>query len=85
MNGNFIASSSTSTLLSNDVITTIGAYDEAGGIKYHFNGTIDDVAIFNVALTQDDIKSIATKGLISALAVSPAGNLAATWAAIKAR
>lgn len=88
VNGNFIASSPTSTLLENDVITTIGAYVEGGGIKYYFNGTIDDVAIFNVALTQDDIKSIATNGLSSALAVSPvspAGKLAATWAAIKAR
>ncbi len=49
-----------------------------------FNGTIDEVAVFNVALTENDITSIMTKGLEAiGAAVSPSGKLATTWAEIK--
>ena len=56
-----------------------------------FNGTIDDVAIFSVALSESDIKSIADKGLASALSlggggvtsVTPGSKLAATWGDVK--
>lgn len=50
-----------------------------------FNGIIDEVAIFNVALTEDSIKSIMTKGLekIVISDVSPSGNLSTTWGQIK--
>ncbi len=49
-----------------------------------FNGTIDEVAVFNVALTENDINSIMTKGLEAiGAAVSPSGKLATTWAQIK--
>ena len=47
-----------------------------------FKGTIDDVAIFNVALTEADIQSI-MGGLGSITAVSAAGKLATAWGAIK--
>lgn len=53
-----------------------------------FQGMIDEVAIFNVALSEDDINSIATKGLSRATgitAVSISGKIAAAWAAIKAQ
>ena len=50
----------------------------------YFKGLIDEVVIFNVALTEADIKSM-TKGYVSALAVSPAGKLATTWAHIKSK
>jgi hypothetical protein len=53
-----------------------------------FKGIIDEVAIFNVALTADDIKTIVDSGLSRALgitAVSPLGKLTITWAVIKAR
>jgi len=46
------------------------------------DGIIDDVGIFNVALSEDDIKDIMTKGL-GPTAVSPSGKLASTWADIK--
>ena len=49
-----------------------------------FVGTIDEVAVFNVALPADDIKKIATKGLAGALAVSPKEKLTAIWGKIKA-
>lgn len=47
---------------------------------------IDEVAIFNVAFSQDEVKDIMANGLESALgliAVSARGKLAATWAGIK--
>ena len=50
-----------------------------------FNGIIDEVAIFNVALTEIDIGNIMNSGLDKVSAVSSAGKLAATWAIIKAR
>jgi hypothetical protein len=61
----------------------IGGY---GVNSYPFSGIIDDVAIFNVALAEADIKDIATKGIGAAsgvVAVEPSGKLAATWAEIK--
>lgn len=49
----------------------------------YFDGLIDEVAIFNVALTEDDIKSVMTKGLKSIAAVSPTGKLARVWGTMK--
>jgi len=46
-------------------------------------GLIDEVGLFNAALSQDDIKSIMTAGLSHALAVAPMGKIAATWGSIK--
>jgi hypothetical protein len=49
-------------------------------------GMIDEVAVFNVALTVDDIKEIMDEGLEAALgitAVEPSGKLTATWGDIK--
>ena len=63
---------------------------EIGGVAYkpvYFKGIIDEVAIFNVALSQEDIEAIMSKGLevaTGALAVAPAGKLATTWANAKA-
>ena len=55
----------------------------SGTIGEYFNGIIDDVAVFNVALTADDITSIMNKGLGSMLAVSQSGKLATAWGSIK--
>jgi len=52
--------------------------------NYAFNGSIDEVAVFNVALTADDINDIMTNGLSSiTAAVSTSGKLATTWSEIK--
>ena len=53
------------------------------GYQQHFNGLIDEVAIFNVALTVDEIKRIIKQGLSEVLAVSPRGKIALTWGRIK--
>jgi len=50
-------------------------------------GLMDEVALFNVALTAEDIKRIYEDGLGMAtgiLAVSPAEKIAATWSSIRA-
>ena len=48
-----------------------------------FDGLMDDAALFNVALSQDDIKTLVKKGLATELGVSPASKLATTWAHLK--
>ena len=45
---------------------------------------IDDVAIFNTALTGDDIGTLMNDGLETTTDVEVAGKLTTTWAAIKA-
>jgi hypothetical protein len=58
----------------------------SGTIGEVFNGIIDDVAIFNVALAAADIKNIFSRGLGMATgiaAVESAGKLATTWGDMK--
>lgn len=54
----------------------------------YFNGLIDEIAVFNVPLAEQDIQSILNKGLKESLglaAVDLSGKLTTTWANIKAR
>ena len=48
-----------------------------------YGGLIDEVAIFNVVLTEDDIKTIMTRGLEGISAVSPRSKLSTTWGDLK--
>ena len=67
------------------IAESFGALGAFGAAEI-FNGIIDEVAVFDVVLTADDIKSIMTKGLGAALgiaAVSEAGKLTTTWGDIK--
>ena len=51
-----------------------------------YTGVLDEVALFNVALSDDDILNIATNGLgkeLGIAAVSGTGKLATTWSQIK--
>lgn len=57
-----------------------------GGGSY-FVGIIDEAAIFNTVLSEDDLTTIAEHGLAKALgglAVAPTNKLATTWAILKA-
>jgi len=56
----------------------------AGDNSYVFNGIVDEVAVFNVAITGDDIKNLMNNG-ISTAAVSSLGKSAITWGEIKAK
>ena len=52
---------------------------------YDFYGIIDEVMIFNVALTGNDIKNLMNSGIKKVLAVvSSKGRLASIWGEIKA-
>ena len=67
----------------NDCKFRIGRHDQHGGF---YQGLIDEVALFNTALTEEDINKIMTGGLersVGLTAVSPKGNLTTTWGEIK--
>lgn len=53
------------------------------GYQQHFNGIIDEVAIFNTALTESDIKNIMTQGIAAVTAVSSVRKLICLWGSIK--
>ena len=65
----------------------IGGIATAGAVPGNFfNGSIDEVALFNVALTVEDIQKIMNDGLVKATgmtAVDPSGKLSTTWGEIK--
>ena len=50
-----------------------------------YTGSIDEVAVFDVALDEDDFEIIITKGLGAVAAVFPIGELTTTWGMIKAQ
>ena len=54
-----------------------------GGPGWDFKGVLDEVAIFNAPLSEDDLNTVMTEGLEGALAVSSVGKLATTWGNIK--
>ncbi len=61
-----------------------GVFDGTGNF---YTGAIDEVAVFNVALAEDDIRTIMEAGLGETLgltAVSSEGKLAASWGGLKA-
>jgi hypothetical protein len=61
---------------------TIGS----AGTSWYFDGILDEVAVFNVALSENEIGSVMTNGLEKATgmtAVSPKGKLTTTWGDIK--
>jgi len=54
-----------------------------GGLP--FTGTIDEVAVFNVALNAGFIKRIVEEGLAVTTAVEPTGKLSTTWSTLKSQ
>jgi len=53
------------------------------GTSRFYSGLVDELAIFDLALSEDNINSIISKGLQGAFSVYPAGKLATTWSGIK--
>ena len=47
-----------------------------------FEGVIDEVAVFNVALSEDDIKLV-MEGVSAVLSVQPSEKISTKWASIK--
>jgi hypothetical protein len=64
-----------------------GIFGPREGVPDFFSGSIDELAIFNVALSLDDIKTLMAEGLESigllGQAVEPAGKLSVTWGELK--
>ena len=64
-----------------------GTNESVFHIARHFdrytNGIIDDVGIFNVALSENDMDLIMNVGLEEAAAVDAVGKLTTTWGNIK--
>jgi len=58
---------------------------ESQGFAAFFKGIIDEVAIFNIALSADDIKELMNMSLSGKAAVSSLGKLATSWAMIKSK
>ena len=65
--------------------TTEGVFHIGRHFDRYTNGIIDEVALYNVALTEDDINSIMSDGLVSVTSVEAQGKLATTWGTIKER
>ncbi len=65
----------------NKEIFTVGAYSR--GASNSPNGMIDEVAVYNSALSEDELKELMEDGLEGILSVRPLGKLTTTWASIK--
>ena len=55
------------------------------GFPYPVKGLMDEVGLFNVALTEEEINRLMNDGLSEVLSVSPSGKTAVTWGRIKGR
>lgn len=73
-----------------DKMDTSDGYGTAEGVfhigRHHdryTNGIIDDVGLFNVALSEDEMNTIMKNGLVEAAAVDAVGKLTTTWGKIK--
>ncbi|HGJ65600.1 TPA: LamG domain-containing protein [bacterium] len=80
INGKLVESGALAKQNPGDLWYAIGARTATNmGDGTHFNGIIDKIAIYNVALSEADVK----QNFESANAVSPSDKLTATWASIK--
>ena len=60
----------------------IGSWE---GQNRFYKGLADEIAIFSVALSVDEINDIIVNGLAGVSPVSPAGRLVSTWSHIKSQ
>ncbi|MDQ1327928.1 MAG: LamG protein [Candidatus Poribacteria bacterium] len=73
-------------ILRSGVELVIGSGKGAADYGKPFNGMLDEIAIFNTALTQKDVENVMNNGLereLGIVAVSPSGKLANVWGNIK--
>jgi len=68
----------TTDAIPTDANVTIGRQSDN---KFYFDGIIDEVAIFNVALEEEDIQTFMNEGIPKAVVRS--GKLVSTWAALR--
>lgn len=53
------------------------------GSSHYWNGMLDEMAVFNKALTEKQIVSMMNNGVMSILAVQPRGKMATRWGELK--
>jgi hypothetical protein len=53
-------------------------------VRYWMIGSVDEVAIFDRALSEAEINELMNNGVKAGLAVNASGKLAATWGTIRA-
>jgi len=53
------------------------------GVDRAYTGLLDELILFNVALSQEDIRALMNNGFSGVLAVSSAGKLTTTWGNLK--
>ena len=63
--------------------TSEGVFHIARHFDRYTEGIIDDVALFNVALEEEDMDELMDNGVETAAAVDPVNKLATTWGRIK--
>ncbi|HIE27539.1 TPA: LamG domain-containing protein, partial [Candidatus Poribacteria bacterium] len=79
LNGKLVGSKSTA-VASGSMDTCIGCHPTPTN---WWNGMIDEVAVFDLALTEEEINNIISYGLENMNPVSPSGKLSTTWGKIK--
>jgi len=82
INGNLVNSTSQKGGIATSANNILIAQGNVGIGSQAFKGLIDELAVFNVALTETDIKD-SMRGFLTA--VAPVGKLATTWGRIKAK
>lgn len=87
MNGQLMDTHNLSGFVNGTQNSAIGAQGNPGGQFSDFhNGLIDEVALFSVALTEEDLQTIIDKGLKNFLGIASvvhSGKVTTTWAEIK--
>jgi len=73
----------TSKVLDSDADLSIGTRGDTHDVHW-VNGIIDEVAIFDEAMTEEEIKKVMELGIEGYLAVTPKGKITSTWAMLKA-
>ena len=89
MNGQLIDTHNLTGFINGSQNSTIGAQGGPNGPFTDFhNGMIDEVALFNVALSEQDLQTVMNKGLKESLGIAAvvlSGKVTITWASIKVR
>jgi len=87
MNGNLIDTHNLTGTINGTQYSTIGAQGGPNGpFTDFFNGIIDEVALFNVPLSEQDLQTIMNRGLKESLGLAAVvlyGKTTTTWAGIK--
>ena len=69
-------------MVTNDNYLGLGFREGSG---HYWKGMLDDMALFNRALSGDEVEEIMNEGLETVMAVKPKDRLTVMWGTIKSR